>query len=49
VAIFDLPLIREKKAKLKSFDKRIRRARLEQLIQNKADYDMQTWQATITA
>jgi hypothetical protein len=44
IALFDLPLTREKKSKLKSFDKRIRRARLEQLIQNKADIDMQTWQ-----
>ncbi len=45
VTLFDLPLQKDKKSKLKSFDKRIRRARLEQLIQNKADYDMQTWQA----
>ncbi|MCW4025096.1 MAG: hypothetical protein NWF01_08690 [Candidatus Bathyarchaeota archaeon] len=49
VALFDLPLIREKKSKLKSFDKRIRRARLEQLIQNKADIDMQTWQTNYQA
>ena len=44
LALFDLPLSKEKKAKLKSFDRRVRRAHLEQLISKKSDFDAQTWQ-----
>ena len=44
--LFDLPLSKEKEAKLKSFDKRIRRERLEQAINSKYDLDSQKWQAT---
>jgi hypothetical protein len=44
VVLFDLSLIPEKKSKLKSFEKRMRRARLEQQISKKADFDSQTWQ-----
>ena len=46
LTLFDLPLSKEKKAKLKSFDKRIRRDRLEQAINSKYDLDSQKWQAT---
>ena len=46
LTLFDLPLSKEKEAKLKSFDKRIRRDRLEQAINNKYDIDSQKWQAT---
>ena len=46
LTFFDLPLIKEKEAKLKSFDKRIRRDRLEQAIISKYDFDSQKWQAT---
>ena len=44
--LFDLPLIKEKETKLRSFDKRIRRDRLEQAISTKYDLDSQEWQAT---
>lgn len=46
LTLFDLPLIKEKEAKLKSFDKRIRRDRLEHAINNKYDIDPQKWQAS---
>jgi len=44
--LFDLPLIKEKETKLRSFDKRIRRDRLEQAINTKYDLDSQKWQNT---
>ncbi len=44
--LFDLPIIREKEAKLRSFDKRIRRDHLEQAINTKYDSDSQEWQTT---
>ena len=43
--LFDLPLNKEKEAKLRSFDKRIRRQHLEQAIHTKYDLDSQKWQA----
>ena len=46
LVLFDLPLSKEKEAKLKSFDKRLRRERLEQVINSKYDLDSQKWQAT---
>ena len=46
LVLFDLSLIKEKEAKLKNFDKRLRRQRLEQAIANKYDLDSQKWQAT---
>ncbi len=46
IALFDLPLIKDKEAKLRSFDKRLRRERLEQVINSKYDLDLQKWQAT---
>ncbi len=49
LAIFDLPLIKDKEAKLRSFDKRLRRERLEQIINSKYDLDLQKWQATYEA
>ena len=44
LVFFDLPLRKEKEAKLKSFDKRLRRERLEQAINSKYDLDAQKWQ-----
>ncbi|MGE5575528.1 MAG: hypothetical protein ACM3UL_05275, partial [Ignavibacteria bacterium] len=45
VAIFDLPLSKEKSHKLKSFQKRFRRERKEQVISKKHDFDFQKWQS----
>ena len=42
--LFDLPIIKEKDAKLRSFDKRIRREHLEQAINTKYESDSQEWQ-----
>ena len=44
-----MPLIKDKEAKLRSFDKRLRRERLEQIINSKYDLDLQKWQATYEA
>jgi hypothetical protein len=49
MVFFDLPLGREKKDKLKGFERRMRRARLEQLISKKTDFDQPTWQANYQA
>ncbi len=49
LVLFDLPLSKEKDAKLRSFDKRLRRERLEQAINSKYDFDSQKWQATYEA
>jgi hypothetical protein len=46
LALFDLPLSKEKAARLRSFDKRLRREHLEQAINNKYDADPQKRQAT---
>ena len=46
LVLFDLTLSKEKEAKLKNFDKRLRRQRLEEAITNKYDLDSQKWQAT---
>ncbi len=46
LSLFDMPLIKDKEAKLRSFDKRLRRERLEQVINSKYDLDLQKWQAT---
>jgi hypothetical protein len=44
VAVFDLPLYREKKAKLHSFEKRLKRERREQILSRKHDFDPLKWQ-----
>jgi hypothetical protein len=44
--LFDLPLSKDKEAKLRSFDKRLRREHLEQVIYSKYDLDSQKWQGT---
>lgn len=49
LVLFDLPLSKEKEGKLKSFDRRLRRERIEQAINNKYDLDLQKWQATYEA
>jgi hypothetical protein len=49
VAFFDLPLDREKKGKLRSFEKRLRKERREQVISKKHDFDFQRWQANYDA
>jgi hypothetical protein len=46
LVLFDLPLTKEKDAKLKTFDKKLRRERLEQAINSKYDLDLHKWQAT---
>ncbi len=43
LAIFDLQLYKEKKAKLRTFEKRLRRERREHLISKKIDFDFQKW------
>jgi hypothetical protein len=45
VALFDLPLVKEKKAKLRSFEKRLRKERREQVISKQHNFDFQKWQA----
>ncbi len=47
--LFELPLIKEKESKLRMFEKRIRRERLERLISKKADFNPQRWQANYEA
>lgn len=44
VALFDLPLSKEKKAKLRAFDKRLKRERREQILSRKHDFDPLKWQ-----
>ncbi len=44
VALFDLPLSKEKKAKLKAFEKRLKRERREQILSRKHDFDPLKWQ-----
>ncbi len=43
--LFDLSLSKEKKSKLRSFDKRLRRERREKVISRKHDFDVLQWQA----
>jgi hypothetical protein len=43
LVLFDLPLEKEKKSKLRSFDKRLRRERREKVISRKHDFDVQQW------
>ena len=45
LVLFDLPLGKEKKSKLRSFDKRLRRERREKVISRKHDFDVQQWHA----
>jgi hypothetical protein len=47
LVLYDLPLVREKKAKLRSFGKRLKRERRERAISKKLelDFDFQKWQA----
>lgn len=49
VALYELPLYREKKSKLKSFTKRLRRERREQVISKTHDFDYVKWQANFEA
>ena len=43
LALFDLQLYKEKKAKLRSFEKRLKRELREHLISKKIDFDFQKW------
>lgn len=49
VALFDLPLGKERRAKLRSFERRLRRERRERVISKKHDFDFQKWQADYEA
>jgi hypothetical protein len=44
VALFDLPLGREKKARLLAFEKRLKQERREQILSRKRDFDPLKWQ-----
>jgi hypothetical protein len=44
VALFDLPLSKERKAKLRGFEKRLKRERREQILSRKHDFDPLKWQ-----
>jgi hypothetical protein len=46
VTLFDLPLGKEKKMRLQSFERRLKRERREQVISKKHDFDFQKWQST---
>jgi ribosomal protein L37AE/L43A len=43
IVLFDLTLNKEKKSKLRSFDKRLRRERREKIISRKHDFDLPQW------
>ena len=45
VLLYDLSLGKEKKVKLRAFDKRLRRERREQVISKKHDFDYVKWQS----
>jgi hypothetical protein len=47
--LFDLPLAKEKKTKIRSFDKRLRRERREKVISRKHDFDVPQWRANYEA
>ena len=47
LVLFDLPIDKERKSKLKKFEKRLRRERLEQVISSKYDFDPQKWQSSL--
>ena len=47
LALYDLPLNKEKKAKLRSFEKRLRRERREHVISKKHDFDYVKWQVKL--
>jgi hypothetical protein len=49
VALYDLPLSKEKKDKLKSFIKRLRRERREQVISKTHNFDYAQWQSNFEA
>ena len=44
VAHFELPIAAEKRARLQSFERRLRRERRERVISKKHDFDFQQWQ-----
>jgi Skp family chaperone for outer membrane proteins len=44
VALFDLPISSEKKAKLQAFEKRLKQERREQILSRKRDFDPLKWQ-----
>ena len=45
VALFDLPLDKEKQMRLQSFERRLKRERREQVISKKHNFDFQKWQS----
>jgi hypothetical protein len=46
VLLYELPLGKEKKAKIRSFEKRLRRERREQVISKRHNFDYVKWQAS---
>jgi hypothetical protein len=49
VKLYDLPLAKEKRAKIRSFERRLRRERREQVISKKHDFDYVNWQQNYEA
>ncbi len=49
VMLFDLPLSREKKAKIHAFEKRFKQERREQILSRKHDFDPLKWQNNYVA
>lgn len=49
VMLYDLPLAKEKRAKIRSFERRLRRERREQVISKKHDFDYMKWQRNFEA
>lgn len=49
LTLFDLPLIKEKKSKIKNFEKRLRREHHERITSRKNDFDQQKWQTNYNA
>lgn len=44
LALFDLPIAREKRVKLRAFEKRLKQERREQILSRKRDFDPLKWQ-----
>jgi len=44
IALFDMPLNKEKKAKIRAFEKRLKQERREQILSRKHDFDPLKWQ-----
>jgi hypothetical protein len=49
MVLFELPLVKEKLTRLRSFERRLKRERRERVISKKHDFDFQKWQSDYEA